>query len=1526
MKDLRNTRKFKNRKKWATAASIAAVSIGLGVTGTETVYADNVSTNKSDSESINNNEEVNKSNSESTNDNGKVGIKDIQRNESIILSSTVSNNKVDLINEDKSVKNNDKHTVNSVKASKNVANNYNSAALLSNKIAVRQNIKAAQAHIAIYEAPTDVEKQDDTHFKFNNIDKKVGNLDLASNGENKSVGVNQYTDKGVTLVSNANDQYTFKLADGWEIDQDFTKWLDPDRMNATTDHGDIFTFNSDNSITFNFNNLPKEKDQKQGGRFNNQAYQLFVKKAGQRTIGEKELEDKGILKAHTNSGILNWFDDKNGTYLGSTILRDYSMGLGIKREENLWKTHNLQEDKDSLEVEHTKYHFSINKDWVFAYDDSEYGEKGYVTADPTMQSAKFDLDFQEQTPAFTDPHSKDYNGDHYHFYRLFVSQIPKFNDNAKITTLVNHQLTSEELKNGILANIKNANEIPDGAEYKLNNNFLKSEHTGAISTTVQIDYAYTNNKGEKVTYCSVKHPITIQIENSPVNVQIETKNNQTYDHVPAASELIKNRTSLPIEITYVWQNRSKMIPDVTTHEVTGVVQAILDNKAIGEKRVSFKQLNNVATTEEIPLSVSIDKNTSKDFKDPANYSSTQTSGYTDATRVPYFVEYVMDKSYFNNTPQPWTTKYNNTSIPSYYIEAIKSYNGKLGSTIDLSKEFSLPDGYVYAVRWVNGGFKASPKVENKLKNYTFNVNDDYTYKIGQNDDEKYAKGDISHGFMRVYIVKASDKLINATIKANGREITVPGHKWTMPKAEQVGNPAWDQSLNNQVRYGNWNTQDAIIDLNKAGKDIKDVTITDNNGQHLTIYSNGKIKNNNGISVADGKVTFLPEFFTDNINSDTPKFNLKASYFIHEQTVAVKFVDDQKSGEEVASQTKTGKTGQTIELSSPNDKYELVSPSSYTFKAENNAPIIVHLKHATKAESTSKSVVRDIIFKKPTGIVSRKQIVTVNGTKTIDKVTGDQVGSTNWQDAYFEGMDVPNVTGYVPSVSKIERANAKDVTTPLTVTVSYTAGNQTVAVKFVDDQKSGEEVGTTHNYAGETDKTISLNLTVPVNYVLADNDSLPQSYTFKAENNAPIIVHLKHATENVTNSDENAKKVITRTITVNNPDGQITDLSQHVILSRIATKDLVTNKVKYGQWNTGKFNSVSIPVVENYIALVNGEKVNTTELSEEPVDINTLNQVVVITYVSDKSDVSHYNPEVSKDAIIGANTLIDKGSSAQQFISNFNSLPKGTTAIWTKVPDTIFDAELGEKKSTGIITINYPDKTTVKLPITVKISAPENSYVPSEPIFDDESVESPTSNSSDELMNQTERIISHNAYVYNKNGERVGDLKYLVGTKLGTSKNSIQIQQNGEMKQFYQIGDNEYVKVANFIATKKTLTHNAYIYESDGITRVNNKVLQSGKTIYVYESLTINGKKYYRVRDGYVKVANFEKKTSKKPINKGVAKKLRHNAFIYNSKGKRVSFKLLKKHNFLKVYETKTIHGKKYYRIGKNQYVKVANFE
>lgn len=53
-------------------------------------------------------------------------------------------------------------------------------------------------------------------------------------------------------------------------------------------------------------------------------------------------------------------------------------------------------------------------------------------------------------------------------------------------------------------------------------------------------------------------------------------------------------------------------------------------------------------------------------------------------------------------------------------------------------------------------------------------------------------------------------------------------------------------------------------------------------------------------------------------------------------------------------------------------------------------------------------------------------------------------------------------------------------------------------------------------------------------------------------------------------------------------------------------------------------------------------------------------------------------------------------------------------------------------------------------------------------------------------------------------------------------------------------------------------------------------------------------------------------------------RLKHNAFVYNYAGKRLRKASLKKGKSLKVYRTKTIHGKKYLYIGKHQYIKSAN--
>lgn len=55
-------------------------------------------------------------------------------------------------------------------------------------------------------------------------------------------------------------------------------------------------------------------------------------------------------------------------------------------------------------------------------------------------------------------------------------------------------------------------------------------------------------------------------------------------------------------------------------------------------------------------------------------------------------------------------------------------------------------------------------------------------------------------------------------------------------------------------------------------------------------------------------------------------------------------------------------------------------------------------------------------------------------------------------------------------------------------------------------------------------------------------------------------------------------------------------------------------------------------------------------------------------------------------------------------------------------------------------------------------------------------------------------------------------------------------------------------------------------------------------------------------------------------------KLRHNAYTYSSKGKRVGKRSLKKGTTVKVLSTRKIHGKKYARIGKNKYIKYSNLK
>ncbi|MGM9892536.1 mucin-binding protein [Limosilactobacillus sp.] len=140
----------------------------------------------------------------------------------------------------------------------------------------------------------------------------------------------------------------------------------------------------------------------------------------------------------------------------------------------------------------------------------------------------------------------------------------------------------------------------------------------------------------------------------------------------------------------------------------------------------------------------------------------------------------------------------------------------------------------------------------------------------------------------------------------------------------------------------------------------------------------------------------------------------------------------------------------------------------------------------------------------------------------------------------------------------------------TVNVTYASNTQIVEINFVDDDEN-QKVVSTVTESGNAGQTTNFTLTVPTKYELATGQTLPTSYTFNDGNNTPITIHLKHKTEDVSDTDPQAKE--TRQIAVNYVNaatgqsmGDLAPASQmDVYYKRSATKDLVTGDVTYGNW-------------------------------------------------------------------------------------------------------------------------------------------------------------------------------------------------------------------------------------------------------------------------------------------------------------------------------------------------------------------------
>ena len=153
-----------------------------------------------------------------------------------------------------------------------------------------------------------------------------------------------------------------------------------------------------------------------------------------------------------------------------------------------------------------------------------------------------------------------------------------------------------------------------------------------------------------------------------------------------------------------------------------------------------------------------------------------------------------------------------------------------------------------------------------------------------------------------------------------------------------------------------------------------------------------------------------------------------------------------------------------------------------------------------------------------------------------------------------------------------------------ITINYTANEQSVAIKFVDDDKGGAQVGQTITKIGKTDQTITnfSDVKTPDHYQLAAGQKLPTSYKFTADKDQTITIHLTEKTTTVdptdttTNPDPQNKdwfkdhdltKTITRTINDELPTGT-KSTTQSATITRTATYNEVTGKLtNLGDWTT-----------------------------------------------------------------------------------------------------------------------------------------------------------------------------------------------------------------------------------------------------------------------------------------------------------------------------------------------------------------------
>ncbi|MBI1700487.1 LPXTG-motif cell wall anchor domain protein [Lactobacillus crispatus] len=316
-----------------------------------------------------------------------------------------------------------------------------------------------------------------------------------------------------------------------------------------------------------------------------------------------------------------------------------------------------------------------------------------------------------------------------------------------------------------------------------------------------------------------------------------------------------------------------------------------------------------------------------------------------------------------------------------------------------------------------------------------------------------------------------------------------------------------------------------------------------------------------------------------------------------------------------------------------DKVDLTKAGIYTVTYSHTYADGVVVSDSRKVyvdgvKQETKDITRTIIVHTPNGSDQKViQKATLAREVILDAITGEIKSAGKWSTAKWERYSAPEFKGYTPDPAQVEEATVTKDTQDTTVEINYAANDQQTHVIYVDDDNNGDPIKT-EMLNGKTGETVATNIANPDESKYELVGTPEAEYTFAAENNEDVIVHLKHK-----HGQQVEEKTITRTINVTHPDGSHESIKQTVTLNRTNEVDLATGEVvKDGKWTTGSWEEFVAPEHAGYtpnIAKVEQTDV-TADTQDTTVEINyTANKPTTLEQNNDQGQKPQTNDQVQK---------------------------------------------------------------------------------------------------------------------------------------------------------------------------------------------------------------------------------------------------------------------------------------------------------